>query len=228
MKKAILLMAALSLATLQACNEEDTLPANTMDSGTCGAEGNGSNLTWFLANGTLTISGEGRMADYEDEHDTPFYGKRGSIRTIVIEKGVTSIGDYAFYGCTGLTSVILPESVASIGYYALYSCTGLTSITIPEGVTSIRYYAFCHCTGLKSVTIPRSITSIRQGTFYLCTGLKEIRVKEAVPPDFDYHDIYQPFSGINPSIPVYVPAGCIEAYRNSAWGQYFSNFLPLP
>ena len=67
---------------------------------------------------------------------------------------MTSIGGYAFYGCTGLMSVIIGNSVTSIGYSAFHDCTGLTSITIPDSVTSIGNHAFSGCTGLTSITIP--------------------------------------------------------------------------
>ena len=89
-------------------------------------------------------------------------------------KSVTSIGDYAFNGCTGLTSIEIPNSVTSIGEYVFCSCTGLTSIEIPNSVTSIGYYAFQYCTGLTSITIPNSVISIGEWAFYGCTGLKTI------------------------------------------------------
>ena len=69
----------------------------------------------------------------------------------MIPNSVTSIGAWAFDGCTGLTSITIPNSVTSIGIYAFYYCTGLTSITIPNSVTSIGACAFCGCTGLKDV-----------------------------------------------------------------------------
>ena len=106
------------------------------------------------------------------------------IPEIVIYRGktysVTSIGDNAFYGCTGLTSVTIPNSVTSIGSSAFYGCTGLTSVTISNGVTSIGSYAFSGCDGLTSVTIPNSVTSIGGHAFYGCTGLTSITIPNSV------------------------------------------------
>ena len=91
-------------------------------------------------------------------------------------KSVTSIGEKAFWGCTGLTSVTIPNSVTSIGDGAFLECTGLTSITIPNSVTSIGDWAFDGCTGLTSITIPNSVTSIGNWAFDGCTGLTSINV----------------------------------------------------
>ena len=93
---------------------------------------------------------------------------------------VTTIGDYAFSDCTGLTSVTIPSSVNSIGEEAFRGCTGLTSVTIPNSVTEIGYSAFYGCTGLTSVTIPNSITKIRDDTFKGCTGLTSITIPNSV------------------------------------------------
>ena len=80
---------------------------------------------------------------------------------------VTSIGDYAFFSCNGLTEVTIPNSVTSIGSNAFNSCTGLTEVTIPNSVTNIGGYAFFNC-GLTSITIPNSVTSIGDNAFNGC------------------------------------------------------------
>ena len=84
---------------------------------------------------------------------------------------VTSIGDIAFSGCTGLTNITIPDSVTSISNYAFWDCINLTSITIPDSVTSIGEYAFACCSGLTSITIPDSVTSIGDDAFWDCINL---------------------------------------------------------
>lgn len=89
---------------------------------------------------------------------------------------MTSIGNSAFYNCTGLTSVTIPNSVASIGNSAFSDCTGLTSVTIPDSVTSIEYSTFSGCTSLTSMTIPESVTNIEYDAFSNCINLTEITI----------------------------------------------------
>ena len=94
--------------------------------------------------------------------------QQSRLTSITIPNSVTSIGKYAFYGCSGLTSVTIPNSVTSIGNYSFWGCFGLTSVTIPNSVTSIGNYAFRYCSGLTSVTIPNSVASIGNGAFSGC------------------------------------------------------------
>ena len=96
------------------------------------------------------------------------------------------IGDYAFSGCSSLTSLTLPSSVTSIGEFAFRYCSGLTSLTIPSGVTTIDYYAFADCRGLTSLTLPSSVTSIGGHAFAWCSGLTSLTLHSSVTSIGDY------------------------------------------
>ena len=137
-------------------------------------------LTWKFYNGKLTISGEGAMPDYGDFNgDAPWREYSWSIRTIVIETGVTSIGNHAFYGC-GVKSITISNSVTSIGEYAFYACMELTSITIPDGVITIGRLAFSLCTSLTSVFIPNSVTDMGYKSFDFCKSLTSITLSDEI------------------------------------------------
>jgi hypothetical protein len=145
MKRSIKFLAAI----LTAIMVFSILPSMALaESGTCG-----DNVTWTLGDdGTLTISGTGDMEDYTDSI-TPWYGNSSSIKSVVVENGVTNIGNCAFNGCESLTSVTIPDSVTSIGEGAFENCTSLTSVTIPDSVTSIGDGAFSHCRTLEKIEI---------------------------------------------------------------------------
>ena len=106
--------------------------------------------------------------------------KDKSIKSVVIQKGVTSIGAGAFLGCSNLTSIMIPDSVTSIGGCAFIGCSNLTSITIPDSVTSIGYGAFSFCSNLTSITIPDSVTSIGDRAFWGCSSLTSITIPDSV------------------------------------------------
>ena len=105
---------------------------------------------------------------------------RPKIKTVAIGNSVTSIGNYAFEKCTGLTSITIPDSVTSIGSSTFCYCTGLTSVKIVNSVTSIGRFAFFNCIGLTSVTIPDSATSIGSRAFGGCTGLASVTIGNSV------------------------------------------------
>ena len=140
----------------------------------------GENVTYTLdSEGTLTISGSGDMEDYDAWDPSPFYDN-SDIKNIIIKKGVTSIGDFAFDYCSSLKSITIPNSVTSIGDVAFSGCSSLTSITIPNSVTSIGDFAFEYCHSLTSITIPNSVTSIGTSAFIFCISLKSITIPDSV------------------------------------------------
>ena len=124
---------------------------------------------------------------------------------------VTSINQYAFKQCTGLTSVTIPNTVTSIKFNAFCQCTGLTSVTIPNSVTSIEHDAFWQCTGLTSVTIGASVTQIGSGAFGQCTSLISITFLRPTPPVIN-SGFSSTFSGRPSTCVVYIPCG--------SWSQY--------
>ena len=149
-----------------------------------------------------------------------FYGCSG-LTSLTLPAGITSIGDDTFYGCSGLTSLTLPAGITSIGEYAFSRCSGLTSLTLPAGITSIDKYAFSGCSRLTSLTLPAGITSIGEFAFSYCSGLTSIYVyAEKVPRIGRYA-----FEGCaSRKCTLYVPKGTYDNYRLSEFG-YFENIV---
>lgn len=144
--------------------------------GTCGV---GVDYALDTETGVLTIEGTGPMRDFS-YNSVPWYNYRDYIETIVIEDGVTTIGQSAFYNCMKLSSVEIAESVTSIGNDAFEYCKNLTSITIPDGVTTINSYAFLYCENLTTVNIGKSVKTIGYMAFGDCSGLKEVIIPKSV------------------------------------------------
>ena len=198
------------------------------DYGFCGDESvnSGKDVQWTLTTNskdstkyTLTISGSGAMADYISPQGVPWYNYRPQITSVVIENGVTSIGNIAFYGYSNLESVNISASVTSIGVAAFYGCKSLTSITIPEKVTSIGDAAFLNCTSLTSVTIPGKVTSIGRGAFESCTDLTTVTMKSTTPPTLK--SIVFVYTSLNT---ILVPVDALNNYKNAdaekGWDEY--------
>ncbi|MDR1951789.1 MAG: leucine-rich repeat domain-containing protein, partial [Bacteroidales bacterium] len=142
------------------------------------AYGTTGDLTWELCtDSTLTISGSGVMPNYTVTG--PWYAYRNSIKTVIIDDGVTSIGNYAFLGYSSLTSVTIPNGVTLIGMSAFGSCTNLTSVVIPGSVIFIGQNAFSS-TGLTSLTMPNSVVFIGVAAFFGCTNLTSITIPGSV------------------------------------------------
>ncbi|MCR4663903.1 MAG: leucine-rich repeat domain-containing protein [Paludibacteraceae bacterium] len=111
--------------------------------------------------------------------NSAFNGCTG-LTSLTIGESVTSIGDGAFSGCSGLTSIEIPNSVSTIGNSAFSGCSSLTSVTIPNSVTTIGDYAFNGCSGLTSITIPNSVTSIGKSAFNGCSSLTSVTIPNSV------------------------------------------------
>ncbi|MCD8149439.1 MAG: leucine-rich repeat protein [Clostridiales bacterium] len=145
--------------------------SSVLDSGSCG-----DNVSWELSSDyILTISGTGNMNS--NAYCENYCEK---ITEVVIQDGVTSVGDGAFFNCTNLKNITIPDSVTSIGECAFFGCTGLTKVVIPDGVTAIGGSAFNGCTGLTEMEIPDKVTEIEDATFYQCTGLTKVTIPEGV------------------------------------------------
>ena len=132
-----------------------------------------SSVTWSIKNGTLTISGTGDMEDY-GYNGAPWADEQESIKQVVIEDGVTSIGEWAFGYCRDLAKITLPKTMTGIGDNAFNECNSLTSITIPDGVTSLGEGVFANCASLKTVTIPASVSHIELGWLGAFSGCESL------------------------------------------------------
>lgn len=119
---------------------------------------------WSLQDGTLVISAQGAMQDYSAAAQTPWFKDRAEIRKIVVQQGVTTIGDYAFYGCENVTSVTLPDTVTQIGKLAFYGCKDLRTLTVPDSVLTVEDYAFAKA-GLQSIVFRGSAPVLGAGIF---------------------------------------------------------------
>ena len=152
-------------------------------SGSCGAT-ESDQVNWSLdtETGVFSLTGSGQMEGYYMMYtwSAPWADYASSIRSVVVGSGITSLGDYSFYGCTNLTSVVLRSGLKTIGWCAFSGCTGLTSITIPGSVTQIAGSAFYGCEQLSSFTVPDSVTEIGESAFFGCTGLKSAKIGSGV------------------------------------------------
>ena len=216
------------------------------DSGSCG-----SGVTWTYTESTetLIIQGNGAMDNYDESGPSilritaPWKNYVKQIKEVIIKDGVTNIGEWAFFGCSGLTSVTIPNSVTSIGRSAFVDCSGLTSITIGNSVTSIGDGAFRGCSGLTSITIPNSVTSIENEAFFNCSGLTSVTIGNEVTSIGNYafagcsglQSVYSKVEdvfGINKNTfdtntyskaKLYVPVGKKAVYQDTPWWLSFTN-----
>ena len=153
-----------------------TVQAQTPTSGTTGP------LTWKYDTGTktLTISGKGDMPNYDWENQAPWQGHNREMLMLVVEEGVTGIGDNAFRDAGSLISASLPTSLSRIGYAPFSFCRSLPMVKIPAGVTKIDDWAFQHCYGLAIVSLPAGLQEIGFGAFIGCEKLSAVTIPAGV------------------------------------------------
>ena len=169
-------------------------------SGVCGASGNIENVTWVFdpATHTLTISGTGAMTNY-NTYGGAWRDYKEEIQHVVIEDGVTNVGQYAFYQYPNLAGVTFGADVTNIDTYAFHGCTNIASLTLTGNNLSLQQSAFENCTGLTDVTFTNSVASIGTQAFMDCTGLKSITISSNVSGIANYA-----FRGCNVLKDVYV------------------------
>lgn len=192
---------------LELLAEEDILAQ-----GTCGAEGDGSNVTWVLTtDGTMILSGTGAVAAYEKRKDTPWGDYNDQILRVEVQKGITSvsgfcscyelqevslpeglisIGKLTFMDCQKLQEIRLPKSLKTLGEGTFASCFALTEIEFPEGLETIGDGVLYHCLSLTSVVIPASVTEMGDRPFSGDWALKTVEIKGNVPrlSNYSFHE----------------------------------------
>ena len=219
--------------------EDVWLSANFIIGGQCG-----DSLYWTYEQSTkqLTLLGTGDMYDYT-VWTLPWQKYTHMIRSISLPEGMTTIGTSAFADCKYIHSIVIPSSVERIydsafencrmlseiqfgedgvltelGSWAFYNCHELKELAIPEGVTSIGYATFYGCTYLNELTLPATMEYIADNGFAYCAKLQKMTVNAITPPQVDART----FEDVDRSIPVYVPAESVDAYKAAPVWQEFN------
>ena len=165
----VLLMAATVLC-MSACGARTVSVDDA--SGAAGA------LTWKYEKETktLTVTGNGEMPNAESAADVAWASVRDGVQKIVVSAGVTTVGDYAFYGMSYAKEIVLPSTLTSIGKYAFGFCSAVEGIQIPDGVVAIGDSAFEACTSLKTIVLSPAVTGLGARAFALCSSLTDATV----------------------------------------------------
>jgi len=183
LKLSLLLLALLLPATASAYFEVDGIYYNINGTGATVTYRGTSYSQYDEYSGSVTIpetvTYNGTTYSVTAIGDRAFMGCSG-LTSVTIPNSVTTIGNEAFHYCSGLTSIYIPNSVTAIGDWAFNECTGLTSATIGNSVTTIGKWVFYNCSGLTSINIPNSITTISECAFYGCSGLTSVTIPNSV------------------------------------------------
>ena len=140
----------------------------------------GEDLKWSFSAGTLTITGKGKMANYNETVLAPWYHLRDQIVSVRLPKSLESVGSLAFYDCVNLKAISIPEGTAKIGDKAFYNCKGLLMVNLPNRLKEIGRSAFYNCEKLCSVSIPDTVEIISDKAFFLCRNIVSIVIPEQV------------------------------------------------
>lgn len=144
-----------------------------------GSCGKGVNWYYDEETTTLTISGNGVMNDFTSS-TVPWKDIRYNVTNIVIEKGVTRIGNYAFWSCKKVTTISMPEGITSIGKFAFAYMDRMTSIKFANTITSIEDYAFTHCEKVKEIDLPTRLQTIGKESFSNCYAVTKVTMHEGL------------------------------------------------
>ena len=134
---------------------------------------------WTFEDGVLTVTGHGAMPDYEGEY-VPWMAHLKDIVSVVIEDGITNVGNCSFRYCENLVSLTLPEGIKRIGDRSFVDCDSLESVDIPDSVTNIGAWAFDKCDSLVYVDLPENLTTLGTGAFNECVSLENIDIPEKI------------------------------------------------
>ena len=215
-----------------------TMFAKTAESGYCGA-----NLTWFYnpSDSSLTISGTGPMTNYSQDNYAPWFAYNDKIKSLKLELGMTTIGDYAFYMLGLVKEATIPVGVTSIGDYSFGGCAALNWLDIPYGVKTIGQSAFAFCGSLEGVYMPYGLTSIGGAAFGVCTKLVEVAIPATVTTIGDQAFYYcfklsaianfatnpqsinaNVFEGVDKTkCSLYVPDYAVANYNKPTWIEFY-------
>lgn len=158
-------------------------------SGNCGAEGDGSNVTWVLTtDGTLILSGTGAVAAYEKRKDTPWGDYNDQILRVEVQKGITSVGGFRY--CFTLQEVSLPEGLISLDEFAFMDCQKLQEIRLPKSLKTLGDGTFAGCHALPEIELPEDLETVGEGALMNCLSLTSVVIPASVTEMGD-----RPFSG---------------------------------
>lgn len=175
-----------------------------------------------LFRGCINLSSVGMSSEVDSIAYEAFYNCR-SLSSFSIPERVTSIEMQTFYGCSSLTSVIIPDGVTGIEYSAFNNCTKLQEITIPDNVVTIDTYAFADCDSLRTLVLGKGVKELGNQAFGWDYSLQSITSKAATPPVCTDLTNYV-FSGVDKSIPVYVPNHAVHTYKSADVWNEFTNY----